>query len=76
MRKTYEEQVRDFSYDIAEERLMEKNNPDYEKVLDTRVVAGKISVIYDMPFQVVIDGLEEGIKRFTKVLKTRESLKK
>ena len=76
MRKTYEEQVRDLSYDIAEERLMEKNNPDYERVLDIRVVAGKISVIYDMPLQVVIGELEEGIKRFTKVLKTRESLKK
>jgi hypothetical protein len=76
MRKTYNDQIRDFSFDIAEERLMEKTNPDYERVLDLRDVAGKISRVYDVPYQVVVDEIEDGIKKFTKVIKNREHLKK
>lgn len=76
MKKTYEEQVRDFSFDIAEERLIEKTNPSYGKVLDLRDVAGRISRLYDMPYQVVVEELEEGVKRFTRIIKTRDSLKK
>jgi hypothetical protein len=76
MKKTYNEQIKDFSFDIAEERLMEKQNPEYQKVLDLRDVAKRISIAYDMPFAVVIDELEDGVTKYTKIIKNRSILDK
>lgn len=76
MRKTYEEQVSEFSFDIAEERLMEKQSPGYEKVLDLRDIARRLSTVYDMPFSVVVDGLEDGVRKYTRIIKNRSTLGK
>jgi hypothetical protein len=76
MRKTYEEQVSEFSFDIAEERLVEKQKPGYEKVLDLRDIARRLSTVYDMPFSVVVDELEEGVRKYTRIIKNRSTLGK
>jgi hypothetical protein len=76
MRKTYEEQVSEFSFDIAEERLMEKQSPGYEKVLDLRDIARRLSTVYDMPFSVVVDELEDGVRKYTRIIKNRSTLGK